>query len=118
MKITGIINCMFRPQKTLNKTVIKLYNTLALPALFRGSKDWTATATNARIITAAEMKYIWPDYKSNIETAMELKITQVMDKIQDYRRKWLQHINRMYHNRLQGYEKITHQEAKGTRKDN
>ena len=33
MKKTGIINNMFIPQKTLKKTRIKLYNTLALPAL-------------------------------------------------------------------------------------
>jgi hypothetical protein len=58
LKITGIINCMFRPQKTLNKTVIKLCNTLALPALSHGSENWNTTATNARRITTAEMKYI------------------------------------------------------------
>ena len=30
LKITGILNNVFRPQKTLKKTRIKLYNTLAL----------------------------------------------------------------------------------------
>ena len=29
LKITGILNNVFRPQKTLKKTRIKLYNTLA-----------------------------------------------------------------------------------------
>jgi len=33
-KITGIINSVFRPQKTSKKTRIKLYNTLALPAFY------------------------------------------------------------------------------------
>jgi len=34
MKITGILNNVFRPQKKpLKKTTIKLYNTLALPVL-------------------------------------------------------------------------------------
>jgi hypothetical protein len=33
LRITGIINNVFRPKKTLNKTRIKLYNTLALPIL-------------------------------------------------------------------------------------
>jgi hypothetical protein len=33
LKITGIINNVFRPKKTLKKTRIKLYNTLAIPAL-------------------------------------------------------------------------------------
>jgi hypothetical protein len=30
LKITGILNNVFRPQKILEKTRIKLYNTLAL----------------------------------------------------------------------------------------
>jgi hypothetical protein len=33
LKITGILNNVFGPQKTLMKTRIKVYNTLALPAL-------------------------------------------------------------------------------------
>ena len=40
-KITGIINNVFRPQNTLKKTRIKLYNTLALPVLLYGSETWT-----------------------------------------------------------------------------
>jgi len=35
---------------------IKLYNTLALPALLYGSENWTIKATDPRRITAAEMK--------------------------------------------------------------
>jgi hypothetical protein len=35
LKITGDINNVFRAQKTLKKTRIKLYNTLVLPALLR-----------------------------------------------------------------------------------
>jgi len=31
LKITGIVNNVFRPQKTLKERRIKLYNTLALP---------------------------------------------------------------------------------------
>jgi hypothetical protein len=69
-KITGILNNVFRPQKTLKKTRIKLYNTLTLPVLLYGSETWTIKARDARRITAAEMKYmrrtagyIWTDYK-------------------------------------------------------
>ena len=72
MKITGILNNVFRPQKTLKKTRIKLYNTLALPVLLYGSETWTIKARDTRRITAAEMKYmrrtagyIWTDYKTN-----------------------------------------------------
>ena len=58
LKITGIINNVFGPQKTLKKTRIKLYNTLALLVLLYGSETWTVKARDARRITAAEMKYM------------------------------------------------------------
>jgi len=74
LKITGIINNVFRPQKTLKKTRIKLYNTLAL--LLYGSETWTIKARDARRITAAEMNYMrrtagytWADYKTNTHIA-------------------------------------------------
>jgi len=43
LKITGILN-VFRPQKTLKKTRIKLYNKLALPVLLYSSETWTNNA--------------------------------------------------------------------------
>jgi len=59
LKITGIINNVFRPQKSLKKTRIKLYNTLAaLPVLLYGSETWTIKERDARRISAAEMKYM------------------------------------------------------------
>jgi len=57
LKTTGILNNVFRPQKFLKKTRIKLYNTLALPVLLYGSETWTIKARDARRITAAKMKY-------------------------------------------------------------
>jgi len=45
-------------KKTLKKTTIKLYNTLALPVLLYGNETWTVKASDARRITAAEMKYV------------------------------------------------------------
>ena len=52
LKMTGILNSVFRPQKTFKKTRIKLYNTV----LLYGSETWTIKARDARRITAAEMK--------------------------------------------------------------
>jgi hypothetical protein len=37
--------------------------------------------------------YIWTDYKTNTQIANELNITPILDKIQEYRRNWLQHVN-------------------------
>jgi len=77
LKITGILNNVFRPQKPLKKTIIKLYNTLALPVLLHGSETWTIKAKDARRITAAEMKYMrtagctWTDYKTNTQIVKE-----------------------------------------------
>jgi hypothetical protein len=105
LKMTGIINNVFRPQKTLKKTRVKLYNTLPLPALLYGSENWTIKTRDARRITEAEMKYMRTaghtstDRKTNTETAKKLNLTQVLDKIQDYKRNLI-HVNRMSHNRL------------------
>jgi len=75
LKITGIINNVFRPQKTLKETRIKLHNTLALPVLLYGSETWTVKARGARRITAAEMKYMrrtagytWDRFQKQIHT--------------------------------------------------
>ena len=108
-KITGIINNVFRPQKTLKKTRIKQYNTLTLPVLLYGSETWTIKARDARRITAAEMKYsymrrtagyTWADYKTNSHIAKELEITPVLDKLLEYKRNWMQHVKRMPRDRL------------------
>jgi hypothetical protein len=107
LKITGLLNNVFRPQKTLKKTRIKLYNTLALPMLLYSSETWTIKARDARRITAAEMKYmrtaagyIWTDYKRNAQIAKKLKITPIFDKLLEYKRNWIQHVNTMPRNRL------------------
>jgi hypothetical protein len=40
-------------------------------------------------------EYTWTDHKTNTDIAKELNITPVLDKIQDYKRNWIQHVNRM-----------------------
>ena len=37
---------------------------------------------------------------SNRQIAKELKITPILDKLQEYKRNWIQHVNRMPRNRL------------------
>ena len=101
------MNNVFRPQKTLKKTRIKLHNTLVLQVLLYGNETWTIKARDARRITAAEMKYVrrtagytWADYKTNVQIANKLKITPILDKLLEYKRNWIQHVNRMSRNRL------------------
>ena len=92
LKITGILNNVFRPQKTLKKTRIKLYNTAALQFCYT-SETWTVKARDGRRITAAQMKcirrtagYTWTDYKTNTQITKELKITPILDKLLEYKK--------------------------------
>ena len=71
------------------------------------SETWTVKARDASRITAAEMKYVrrtagytWTDYKTNIQITKDLKITPILDKLLEYKRNWIQHVNRMPRNRL------------------
>ena len=56
-------------------------------------------------LTRGQMKYMrktagypWTYYKTGI--AKELNITPSLDKIQEYRRNWIRHVNRTHHNKL------------------
>jgi len=44
--------------------------------------------------------YTRADYKTNAQIAKELKITPILDKLLEYKRNWIQHVNRMPHNIL------------------
>ena len=44
--------------------------------------------------------YTWTDHKTNRQIAKELKITPILDKLQEYERNWTQHVKRMPRNRL------------------
>jgi len=75
--------------------------------LLYGYEFWTIKARDARRMTAAEMKYMrrragytWTDYKTNIQISKEIKITPILDKLQEYKRNLIHHVNRMPRNRL------------------
>jgi hypothetical protein len=46
-----------------------------------------------------------PNYKTNVQIAKELKITPILDKLLEYKRSWIQRVNRMLRNRLLGVMK-------------
>ena len=59
------------------------------------------------VISYTEMKYmrrkagyIWTDYKTNTQIAKELKITQILDSLLEYKRNLKEHVNRVPRNRL------------------
>jgi hypothetical protein len=72
--------------------------------LLYGSETWTLIARDARRITAGEMgrtaRYTWTDYKTNTQITKELKVTPILEKLLDYKRNWIQHVNRMPRNIL------------------
>jgi len=89
------------------ETILKIYNTLILPTFLYGSENWTLTALQRRGIEAAEMKLLKPlagctlyDHKTNDYIRRELRITDILDKIDEYRRNWLSHLQRMPQNRI------------------
>jgi hypothetical protein len=45
-------------------------------------------------------KYTWQDHKRNREIIKELKTNHVLEKINNYKEKWIQHAHRMERSRL------------------
>jgi hypothetical protein len=44
--------------------------------------------------------YNWTDHETNTQIAKDLKITQILNKLPEYKRNLTQHVNRMPRNRL------------------
>jgi hypothetical protein len=67
-----------------------------------GGETWTLKEQNKSRITAVEItflrktiKYTLPDHKRNQDIMKELKTQPVLEKINDYKHKWMQHVRRM-----------------------
>jgi hypothetical protein len=67
--------------------------------LLYGSETGTVIARDSSTITAAELKYvrrtagyIWIDYITSKQIAMEIKKTPILKKLLEYN--WIQHINK------------------------
>jgi len=85
--------------KRERKTILKIYNTSVLPTFLYGSENWTLTGSQRRRTEAVEMKLLRPlagytlyDHKTNDYIRRELQITEILDKIDEYRRNWFQHL--------------------------
>ena len=69
--------------------------------------DITMYKVDVRRIKAAEMKLLRPlvgytlyDHKTNDYIRCELRITGILDKLDEYRRNWLSHLQRIPKNRI------------------
>jgi hypothetical protein len=69
-------------------TRLKIYNTLALPALLYGCETWAISEQDKSRITSAKMKFVrrksMLDYETNEDITSELKISSVVKKFQNY----------------------------------
>jgi hypothetical protein len=86
---------------------MKIYNTLAIPALIYGSEIWTLTQQHKSRLKAPEMKflrrtagYTLLDHKKNENILQELNITPVLEKITKYGHNWIKHVHRMNNSRF------------------
>jgi len=91
--------------KVRTGTILKRYNTLVLRTFLYGSENWTLTASQRRRIEEAEMKLLRPlagytlcDHKTNDYIRRDLQSTGILDKIDEYRRNWFQHLQKMQQN--------------------
>jgi len=89
------------------ETILKIHNILVLPTFLYWSENWTLTVLKRRRIEEAEMKLLRPltgytlyDHKTKDYIRRELRITGVLEKIDEYRRNWSQHYQRIQQNRI------------------
>ena len=89
------------------ETILKIYNTLVRSTFLYGSENWTLTASQRRRIVAAEMKLLRPlagytlyDHKTNDYICRILQVTGILDEIDEYRRNWFQHLQRIPQTRI------------------
>jgi hypothetical protein len=78
-----------------------------MPTFLYGSENWTLPALQRRRIEAAEIKLLRPlagytlyDHKTNNSIRREPQAECILDKIDEYRRNWLSHLQRMTQNRI------------------
>jgi len=94
-------------KKVRKETILKIYNILVLLTSLYGSENLTLTALQRQRIDVAETKLLRPlagytvyDHKTNDYIRRELRITGIIDKIDEYKRNWLSHLQRMSQNRI------------------
>jgi hypothetical protein len=71
------------------------------------SENWTLTASQRRRIETAKMELLRPlaghtvnDHKANDSIRRELQAECILDKIDEHRRNWLSHLQRMPQRRI------------------
>jgi hypothetical protein len=58
LQVTVIINNVLKPNQVQKSSRMKIYNTLAIPALIYGSEIWTLTQQDKSRLQSSEMKFL------------------------------------------------------------
>ncbi|KAJ4425680.1 hypothetical protein ANN_27876 [Periplaneta americana] len=102
IKITGVINSVFKSSHVQKHTRLKVYKTLARPVLTYGSEAWTIRKANDQRLTTAEMRFMRRtagcsllEHRKNVDILQELKMDPVVNFVQQYRHQWKKHAERM-----------------------
>lgn len=97
----------FLRSKVQKLTRLQRYNTLMLPTLLYGTNTWTLKDQQKSRITADEMKFLRKTakytlfaHKRNDSICKEHKIHPVLEQINNYNSKWIQHVHQVARSRL------------------
>jgi hypothetical protein len=93
--------------KTGKTTQMKFYKVMALPVLLYGRETWTIKTKDMNKIQATEMRYLRLvkgctklDHIKNEDVRKELDIDSTQYKIENYREKLIEHLDRMPDERI------------------
>jgi hypothetical protein len=90
--------------KTRKTTQTKFYKVMALPVQLYGSEAWTIKTKDTSKIQATEMRSVKgctkPDHIKNEDIRKELDTDSTQYKIENYRKKWIEHLDRMPDERI------------------
>jgi hypothetical protein len=106
LKITGIINQIFKPNLVSKYTRSKIYKILARPTLTYDSESWTIRINDRKRLISAEMRFIRTlgytlfDHKRNELMDKQLKITPIIDFVTQNWKNWKEHVHRMTPERI------------------
>jgi hypothetical protein len=99
-----VTNNVQRPSVVQRHTGVRLYRSLAQPISCYESEAWTIGSQDTNGMTTCEMKFMrgtaragytkW-DHKRNEDILDEIKVKPVTYFIENYQRKWKEHVNKM-----------------------
>jgi hypothetical protein len=104
VKVTGVINQVFKPSQVQRHARLRVCKTLAGPVLTYGSEAWTIRKADERRVTTAEMRFMRQtagcsllELQRNEDILKELNIDPIVCYMQQYRTQWgkKKHVERM-----------------------